>query len=497
MTDFDPLAYAQQQANQAPPAFNPLVYAQATAADPSKRVAIVPDQEEGPYNPEADIANAEVGGAEAVAHAASGGAGMLAGGLRYALGGGTGEEVGKFARSMTYEPKTEAGRAVAGGIDTGASYLGQKEGEAAGNWVLDKTGSPLLASAANTAANIPQFLLPKLARLPEAAEEAPAKPISVSDQILAKSREAGYVVPPATTNPSIFNKAVEGIAGKANVAQAASVKNQAITNGLARQALGLPKDAPLTAETLDELRANAGQTYGKIENAGTINVDPQYHADIGALTKTSTKINKDFPSYQSGPQAQIKGLADSLKPANDTMDAGTAVELSKDLRFNANANESVALRTGDPTAKAMARAQRDAAEAVEDQVQRHLTAQGQPELANEWNQARTQIAKSYTVQKALDGAGNVDATKLGKALKNKNYNDELQTAADFANAFPKAARVLPGKESMPGMSPLDVYGSVATSIAAGNPLPMLMGPGRMVARKLALSGQKPPVSEAP
>lgn len=464
---FDPLAYSQSQIAQTPPAFDPLAYAQSVAADPSKQVTLAASKDEEIADPEGDAAKA--------------------------LAQGTGAMMRSRLNPLNW-PQMAADTLA----DQSAEYTKNIDPQSLQEYETPPVNplistaikmAPMALGGAQIIKNVPR-IAEAITSFPDLLSAEAPKVATVSDQILSKAQQAGYVVPPATTNPSVFNRTLEGIAGKANVAQAASVKNQAITNSLARKALGLPQDAPLTSDTLDTLRGEAGQTYEKIANAGPINIDPQYHSDISDLTKSSTKINKDFPTYQSGPQAQIKSLADSLRPSNDTMDAGTAVELSKDLRFNANANDSVSLRTGDPTAKAMGRAQRDAAEAIEDQVQRHLTSNGEPDLANEWNAARTQIAKSYTVQKALDGAGNVDATKLGKALKNKNYNDELQTAADFANAFPKAARVLPGKESMPGMSPLDVYGSVATSIAAGNPLPMLMGPGRMVARKLALSGQK-------
>jgi hypothetical protein len=157
---------------------------------------------------------------------------------------------------------------------------------------------------------------------------------------------------------------------------------------------------------------------------------------------------------------------------------------------------------GDPKLKTLAAAQQKAAAAIEDMVERHLEANGQPDLASAWDGARVHIAKTYSVQNALDGAGHVDATKLGKQLiKGKPLSGELETAANFANAFPKAARVLPGKESMPGMSPLDIYASLGTSIASGSPLPMLLGPGRMLARGLALSDvvqpTKPPLGFTP
>lgn len=328
---------------------------------------------------------------------------------------------------------------------------------------------------------------PPVAEGGEYTPPAAAKP-TVRDQILADSKKAGYVVPPATSNPSLINRTAEAFAGKANVAQAASIKNQGITNSLARTALGLPDDAPLTADTMAVSRAPANAVYEQVKNAGPIQVDPQYHVDLDALTKTSNIIQKDLPEYASGAQTQIKSLSDSLRPPSGSIDSETAVELSKDLRYSASSNYSASARTGDPNLKTLARAQSDAAAAVEDQIERHLNSIGQADLSQAWDDARTHIAKTYSVQNALDGAGNVDAMKLGKQLiKGKPLSGELETAANFANAFPKAARVLPGKESMPGMSPLDVYGSVAASLAAGNPAPMLLGPGRMAMRSLALS----------
>jgi hypothetical protein len=311
---------------------------------------------------------------------------------------------------------------------------------------------------------------------------------SVSDQILADSRRAGYVVPPATTNPNILNRTIEGVAGKASVAQLAAIKNQPITDNLARRALNLPPDAELTPETMEAVRAPAGEVYGRVAGVGRFTVDDQYKADLAKLSEAAKVIQSDLPKYRSGAQAEVQELSEALHPENGTMDASTAVALSKDLRKNANSNYSLAARTGDSTRLDIARAQQAAAAAVEDQLSRHLESIGQSELSGEWDNARRTIAKSYSVQNALDGAGHVDATKLGKQLiKGKPLSGELETAANFANAFPKAARVLPGKESNPGMSPLDVYGSVAAAVGTGNPIPLVIGPGRMGARSLALS----------
>ena len=150
------------------------------------------------------------------------------------------------------------------------------------------------------------------------------------------------------------------------------------------------------------------------------------------------------------------------------MDGETAVELSKNLRNQASAYWNSSGRTGDPVERSLAKAYSGAAAAVENAVQSHLESIGKPELADEWDQARRTIAKTYSVQSALDGAGNVDAAKLGKqSIKGKPLSGNMEMIADFANAYPKSSNVRWSKESVPGLSPLDVYGGSAVGLGAG------------------------------
>ena len=312
-------------------------------------------------------------------------------------------------------------------------------------------------------------------------------PSTTAQDALAAGQKVGYVVPPATSNPTIFNRIAEGISGKASVAQAASIKNQGVTNSIVRAELGLPENTPLMPDTMDAVRASASPAYEAVKAVPDIQFGADYNKALDGLTKTSAKITQALPNYKSTGAAQIQDLANSLKPENGTMDGETAVELSKSLRSEAASYETAASRSGDPQARSLGRAYRGAAEAVENAVQDHLTNIGQPELADNWNNARTLIAKSYSVQNALDGAGNVDATKLGKQLiRGKPLSGALETAANFANAFPKAAKAV--KESMPGMSPLDVYGGAALEAASGNPWGLAIGPARMGTRAALLSG---------
>lgn len=314
---------------------------------------------------------------------------------------------------------------------------------------------------------------------------APA-PKSAQQQALEEGQKLGYVVPPSTTNPTVTNQLTEGLAGKLSTAQVASVKNQGITNNLIRKEFSLPADAPLTSDTMDAIRSTQGKAYQAVSAIPDIKFGADYEKELDALGATPQKISAALPKYRSTGAQQVQDLVDSLKPPSGMMDGETAVELSKSLRSEANSYQAAADRMGDPQARMISRAYRGSAEAVENAIEKHLTNIGQPDLAKNWDNARRTIAKTYSVENAMDGAGNVDALKLGKQLiKGKPLSGNLEAAANFANAFPKAARNL--KESFPGISPLDVYAGAATEAATGNPLALAIAPARMGARSALLS----------
>lgn len=405
---------------------------------------------------------------------ATGGIGSLAGGLGY-LGslarGDSSEEAEKnragISSALTYAPRTEEGKQQTAAMSDAASLMGQKGGEIAGEKVADVTGSPALGVAANVAMNVPQYLVGAKAGegLKAGAVEVP-KPNPAVD-VVKKAQDLGYVVPPATSNPTMFNKVAEGTVGKLSMAQAASIKNQHVTNSLVRQEFGLPEDAELSHDTMGQIRSQQSPAYEAVKAIPEIKFGPEYNKELSGLTGTADKITAELPGYKATGAERVQSLVDSIKPPSGAMSGETAVELSKSLRSEAASYESSSNRTGDPQDKALARAYRGSAAAVENAIQSHLEDIGKPELAENWDNARRTIAKTYSVQSALDGAGNVDAGKLGKQLiKGKPLSGNLEAAADFANTYPKAAKSGWSKESVPGMSPLDLYAGTATAIGS-------------------------------
>lgn len=220
-----------------------------------------------------------------------------------------------------------------------------------------------------------------------------SKPINPTLQQTAKeSIEAGYVIPPNMVKPSFGNRVLESFSGKQATQQIASTKNTAVTEGLVRKALGIGPDVPLKQSTLESLRKTAGKAYADVSS-----LSPQAAADLEALMNAREEMKLAFNEYNKtgARQAlkdgkQFKAVADSLETALET----------------------------------------------------HAKAANQDGLVPALRQARKDIAKTYTVGRALnDAAGTVDAKTLARMYeKGLPLSDGLDVAGRFASAFPTVAK---------------------------------------------------------
>ena len=295
---------------------------------------------------------------------------------------------------------------------------------------------------------------------------------------IAEARRAGYVIPPTQANPSLGNRVLEGFSGKITTAQNASAKNQAVTGRLAAESLGLPGDTKLTADVLKNVRQSAGQAFESLRNTGTVQADQTYDQALNAIVAKYKGAAGGFPGLQK-PEVEslVTTLRQPLFPSDSAVDAVRVLREKADAAYGA----------GD---KGLGKAIKEAANALEDQLERHLAATGQPAgVLNDFREARKLIAKTYTVEKALNPTtGAVDARKLATQLtKGKPLSDELKTAAQFAARFPKAAQTVEGMGSLPQTSPLDWVPAGALSMATSNPLMMIGVGARPAARSLILS----------
>jgi hypothetical protein len=304
------------------------------------------------------------------------------------------------------------------------------------------------------------------------------------DQVVREAIDAGYAVPPATHNPSAKNVALESIAGKAATQSAASVKNQKVTNTLIRRDLGIADDVPLSRDVLKSVRTEAGKAYQAIEQAGDVIADQQYLDDVVDLVGGNSEVSKQFPGAKVSADKDVLDLADTLMQEKFT--AKAAVEYAKRLRSQSKENFKTAYASGGSAEKLqLARAQWDAAGALEDAIERNLASQGRGNLVEQFRQARVQIAKSYSAEAALnEGTGNIVASKLVNQLrKGKPLSGGFEQVAKFASTAPKA---MAEPTQSGGVSALSAA-IAAGGIGMGQPGLLAIPVGRVLTKHAILS----------
>lgn len=262
---------------------------------------------------------------------------------------------------------------------------------------------------------------------------------SVRDATMAAAREAGYVIPPSAGSPSWLARRLESVAGKAAIGQEAAVRNQGTTNQLVRRGLGMADDAPISTQALEAIRATEGRAY-----------------------------------------RNVAGLS---------RDAEDALQALRQARADTNLHFTHYGRSGDPAALTRAQNARTDAQLWEQFLEHEANAAGRADLIPALREARTRIAKTHDVGRALNtSTGEVDAHALGKMVdRGRPLTGELETAARFADAFPQYAR-----EGLriptPGVSKSEALSAAllaAAGGAAGGPaglaagaLPLMAGPVR-------------------
>lgn len=365
---------------------------------------------------------------------------------------------------------------MAGGAITGAASAGLVNPEDAAGGAMIGGAMPAVIKGAGMLGRAVGF----------AGKGAGANPQVV--QAARDAQAAGYVIPPSDIQPQgMVMEALGGLSGKIKTAQVASAKNQEVTDALARKALGLPADAQLNRNVLASVRQQAGQAYDAVAQTGTITPSASYDNALDAIVAPFKKAAAGFPNSKPNPViAEIESLR------SPQFDAASAVEKVKELRNLADS----AYASGD---KISGKALKSASKAIEDAIDSHLQALGQPasDMLNAFRDARKLIAKTYSVESALNGqTGQVSANALASALKRgKPLSGELEQIARASEAFPKATQAL--KEAPKAISPLDYATALIAGTGSGNPAALALIGARPAVRSVLLSAPVQRYAAAP
>lgn len=370
-------------------------------------------------------------------------------------GAGTGASVAGLAR-----PISQVGQAIQSGLTAAPGIQQTAAGlSAAASGATREMGGGETAQMV-TGLAAPLALTP--VALATARRAVVPKP---QQQTLREAQNLGYKVTPTEVNPSMLQQGLKGISGKVATQQAVSIENQATTNNLAKKALGIPPEQELNLDTLSTIRSNAGQAYENISQSGRLGFMTtklalrDYNKKLDKIAEPFKKIANDFPSAQVSPVIE---LVESSK--FKAADAASVLARIRQLRTAADD----AFRTGNTD---IGRASRGIADAMEDALETHLSSLRNPELLKEFRDARQAIAKTYTVEKALNNAtGNVNASVLASELRKKRpLTGELKEIAKFAQAFPKEVQMPEKIGGAPGISVADVYVGGLGAAISGSP----------------------------
>lgn len=303
----------------------------------------------------------------------------------------------------------------------------------------------------------------------------PAAPLTRTQDIASNAVREGYVMSPTSLSPTVGRGALEKSMGKSDFAATASVKNVDLATNQAKSVIGLSPDQQLTSDAFRTYRQAQGNAYQTLRGF-------DYKTDRQFVQNLTDEI-QNLRSLTTTQPEQINTLRQIAKT---NIKGDDLVNNIIDLRDAGNKN----IKSSDAALNRLGRTQLKAAKELEDVADRFLTNAGNPDLVNQFRQARQNIAKSYTVEGAFDAASNrIDPRKLAsEARKDQPIPNELRTVALAANEAPSL--FTPQRNWFGGRSPgvADVVTGVGAGLLTANPLVATAAVARPTIREILTSG---------
>lgn len=390
------------------------------------------------------LSNAAV---EPVAGLAGIGASILPGGM-------TGPEAVEAVRGRAYQPQTELAQ---GAQNLMANTIG-KYGEAtdwAGEKAAEITGSPAVGAGVKTALDIAP------AAIPAGRNAVRNRSLRTAPDPVSRARQAGYTLDPTQVvggqnvgGP--WRAGAQAVGGKARIPAQASLKNQQVTNRLVAEEIGAPNPKLITKADIANLRQKANNSYTKIK-ANTTKMRVQADQQLTQSLDDAVTQAAD-PLTGTVNKAVVKELR-AIQNLQGEQTISAVLSKVEKLRRDARVN----FKADDPARVDLARAQRAAADALEDAVGRTLQ-RGAPDLLPEYQAARQQLAKLHNVEDAWVN-GNIDAVKLARLREQgAPLTGNLEIVADVADYFP---RVMQSRANVGNVSRLGNLDAVLAFPTAG------------------------------
>lgn len=323
-----------------------------------------------------------------------------------------------------------------------------------GDVVAQKTGGNVSSQQVQDLINTGLMALPGL-RGGKATEAATA----VSPEV-QEATAAGLKLTPEQAGGGLMARAVQGLAGSAKLERSISKANAPVINQLAAQEIGANSLKPAD---ISAAKAPPIATYRAARTAGPVPLNP---SDFSSVKAAGTL--KD-PAVQA-LQDHYAGMG--------SIDANDLVSDLSQLRSSAAKNIKAPFA---PNQNALGWAQKSAATALEDALQRQLQTLGAkaPVSLSDFQNARQTLAKIHSVEDAMSGP-NVSAQALYKqAARGVPLSGNLRT---IANAYENFDRSLQGPGKIRDSGPVNFSDLLVGGLAALHHPPAALA---MFARPLA------------
>lgn len=329
---------------------------------------------------------------------------------------------------LTYQPRTEGGKRLAGlasdtigkVVEKGKEGVRSVAGDAAAELAEDALNVGGAAFGARAAKGKP------------AAPKAPST-AKISEAPVEAARAAGLKVTPSgrkgvePTAKNFIARAAETFAGKNELANEISLDTQPKATRFALEEIGAPKTASaLSEKTLRDARGPHFATYIKAGKALKKFVSSdEYNGAIDSIAgsemdpKSRKALTKDLEQYK-----------------NPGTNGGEVVKTIGKLRAEARKLD----KSQDVPSQNRGKAYRQAADALENEFERQLEVVGEADVLGELRNARTTLAKIRNVEDATV-AGQIDLHKLRAAKeRGEPLGGKLELLADAAEHFPKTTQ---------------------------------------------------------
>jgi hypothetical protein len=390
-------------------------------------------------------------------------------------------------------PRTDAGKAITGAVGAVAKpagdlmellpkYLEEHGHDAAAKdlrAVLDVAGGEEAIVGKGTKAAIKDVGAAKVA---EIAKKVDTEVPPAQRQAMVDAQKNGFTLEIAKARPNFINRNLQGFFTDKRFKDAASAKNQPIIQEMIRKGLGLKDGVEISPDSLRDVRTQAHLGYEAIRNVSdnVVKPDKGYFANLEAIAKPFAKpakavdntgfagaageaFKKNEPGFARTTTHPVEKLVKDLRNSKE-FTTGQALDKISELRETAD----VAYRAGN---NSLGKAAKALANNIEESIGKHLEATGQPpKLLMDFQKSREVIAKSYTIQKALDKkTGLVDARKLAYEMQKSpgKLKDEIETVAKFARD--NEAVAVPKAGAPSGLTGTDRVASVVGAATHGIP----------------------------